>query len=93
MDLKRFIIIACNVGSLLIILEAIGARDMLIMLLLVGLIPGTDIIISPTQMLIVISIMTILMVYLYIISPLVRRIAIDDTRESNLTSRRKLKRV
>lgn len=60
---KKVIVIACLAASLLIFLTTIDFVHGLIMFLMAGIIPGTSIILSGTQMLIIIAILSGLAVY------------------------------
>lgn len=48
--MRKLIITTCLVGSLLIILDSLQASHWLVLLLLAGVIPGTNISISPIDM-------------------------------------------
>ena len=48
--MKKTIIAICLIGSLLILLDTIDFEHSLVLLLFAGVIPGTDIVISPINM-------------------------------------------
>ncbi len=48
--MKKTISIICVIGALLIILDSVSASHWFILLLLAGIIPGTDILIAPVDM-------------------------------------------
>jgi hypothetical protein len=90
--MKRFIIIACNVVSLLIILDVIGAGHMMMMFLFVGIIPGTDNALTPTQMLALMTTLTTLVIARFGVYPILRKIKTAGIKQNQLTARR-LKRA
>jgi hypothetical protein len=49
-DMKKSIIIICFVGALLIILDSLNAANSLVLFLFVGVVPGTNLLISPVDM-------------------------------------------
>lgn len=48
--MKKTIIIASSIGALLIFLDSANVGHGLVLLFLAGIVPGTDILISPTDM-------------------------------------------
>lgn len=50
--MKKTIIVLCLVGSALIILDTINAAESLLLFLFAGIVPGTDIRISPIAMMV-----------------------------------------
>ncbi len=48
--MKKAIIIMCLVGSVLLILDSLNAADSLLFFLFAGIIPGTDVRVSPIDM-------------------------------------------
>ncbi len=56
--MKKAITILALTGSLIIILSSFQFDQVLAMFLLAGLVPGTDIVVSPNQMFVVISLIT-----------------------------------
>lgn len=90
--MKRFIIIVCNVVSLLIILDVIGAGHMMMMFLFVGIIPGTDSALTPAQMLALMTSLATLVIAWFGVFPILRKIKSAGVKQSQLTSRR-LKRA
>ena len=71
--MKKIIIISCTIASLLLILDSIGAGHMIMMFLFVGIIPGTDSALTPTQMLALMSILTSLAIVRIAIMPIIRK--------------------
>ncbi|HMM62471.1 MAG TPA: hypothetical protein PKC86_02835 [Candidatus Saccharibacteria bacterium] len=67
---KKVIVIACLAASLLIFLATINFAHGLIMFLMAGIIPGTNFVLSPTQMLIFMLILTGLFLYRFGFVPL-----------------------
>jgi len=90
--MKRFIIIACNVVSLLIILDVIGAGHMVMMFLFVGIIPGTDSSLTPAQMLALMTSLATLVIAWFGVFPILRKIKASNVKQNQLTARR-LKRA
>ena len=71
--MKKIIIISCTIASLLLILDSIGAGHMIMMFLFVGIIPGTDSALTPTQMLALMSILASLAIVRIAIVPIIRK--------------------
>lgn len=70
---KKVIVIACLVASLLIFLATIDIVHALVMFLMAGVIPGTNIALSATQMLVIMVVLTGLAIYRFGVIPLRRR--------------------
>ena len=49
-SMKKAIIIICTVGALLLILDSMNAANALLLFLFAGIIPGTDLLVSPIDM-------------------------------------------
>lgn len=71
--MKKAIATTCLLGSLIIILMSVKAGDALFMFLMIGLIPGTDIVLSPVAMLEIIALVAGFSVSRLIMPRLVRR--------------------
>jgi len=56
--MKNAIITICLTGSLIVILSAFQAGEAITMFLLAGVIPGTNIVISPSDTLVLIALIT-----------------------------------
>ena len=87
---KKVIIIACLAASLLIFLATIDIVHGLIMFLMAGVIPGTNIALSATQMLVIMAILTGLAAYQFGVIPLRRKLeqqAADKKRAIKPTRR------
>ncbi|MDB5167248.1 MAG: hypothetical protein JWN26_393 [Candidatus Saccharibacteria bacterium] len=48
--MKKSIIIICTVGALMLILDSMNAADSLLLFLFAGIIPGTNLLIAPVDM-------------------------------------------
>jgi hypothetical protein len=87
---RKVIIIACLAASLLIFLDTIDIVHGLVMFLLAGIIPGTNIVLSATQMLVVMIVLTGLAIYRFAVTPLRRKLeqlAADKKRAVKSTRR------
>jgi len=71
--MKRAIIIACTFASLILILDSIAIGRVILMFLCAGIIPGTNIELSPTQMIVVIAILTSLVILRIGLSPFLHK--------------------
>jgi hypothetical protein len=71
--MKKVITIACLIASSLLIFDSMGIWYMLMMFFVVGLIPGTDIIIAPSIMIILIAVLFGVVVGKTFIVPIVRK--------------------
>lgn len=53
--MKKAITIICTIGAMLLILDSVNAAHSLILFLFAGVIPGTNLLVSPTAMMIATS--------------------------------------
>jgi hypothetical protein len=86
--IKKNISIACTIASLILILDSIGIWNMFMMFLFAGIIPGTNIALTPTQMLVLIIILTSIVITKTGVLPLLRKFNLINTKQNKLTIRR-----
>ena len=88
--MKKRLIIAFTVGSALMILDSMNAGQALMMFLFTGIIPGTNVSLSPTIMMIIMSSAAILTSIKLIAQPIKQRyIEIENTQKNQ--NQKKLK--
>jgi hypothetical protein len=85
--MKKKIAIICNVASLIIILYSVGAGYKIMMFLLAGIIPGTNIALSSTQMLILIIVLISAILARVGALPLLHKFNLTNTKRTKLTIR------
>ena len=84
--MKRNTTIILNIASLLIICDAIGIGFKLIVFLFAGVIPFTNITLSPTQMMYLMAISFCLVVSRVGIMPLIKRVLPISTKRIKVSS-------
>ena len=86
--MKKNVTIICLVASLVLILDTIGAWHMFMMFLFVGVIPGTNIALSPTQMIIIIEMLAGAVFMQVCLLPIMDRLGRPTTKPSQRKIRR-----
>lgn len=85
---KKVIVITCLIASLLIFLDTIDIVHGLVMFLLAGVIPGTNIALTPNQMLIFMLVLIALATYRFVAMPLRAKILQQTASKKRPASRR-----
>jgi hypothetical protein len=96
--MRKFIITLCLIGSGLLILQNIGVFNSLLLLMTDGILPGTDTIISPIEMLIIIPTIAVAVLLAFTVPSVVHYISVDRLARQYMlkkkrTQKRRLSRV
>jgi hypothetical protein len=89
--MKKNITIACTAASLLLILDSFGMGYKVMLFLLVGIIPGTNIALSPIEMLVLMTALTSIVITRVGILPLVKKYSVTNVvnaKRSKLTPKK-----
>lgn len=86
--MKKNITIACTIASLLLILDSLGMGYKVMLFLLVGIIPGTNIALTPIEMLILMTALASAVIAQTGILPLLRKYKTVEIKKTKLTARR-----
>jgi hypothetical protein len=83
--MRKIIIIACLIGSFILFLQSTGIEESILLFLMAGIIPGTNIRISSTDMLVATTLFSALIIIFAIVAKIVRYISIDRMARSEYT--------
>lgn len=86
--MKKNITIACTIASFILILDSIGIGYMIMAFLFAGIIPGTNIALTPTQMLVLMIVLASMVITRTGVLPLLRKYKIIETKQTKFTTRR-----
>lgn len=75
--MRKIIIIACLVGSFILFLQSAGVEESILLFLMAGIIPGTNVRISPIDMLVAITLISALVITFTIVRHIARYVSID----------------
>lgn len=88
LDMKKRLAIAFTVGSILMILDSLDAGQALMMFIFTGTLPGTNLSLSPTIMMIIMLSAAIVCSKLFIAQPIKQRIAEIEKSQKSQNSKK-----
>lgn len=89
--MKRNIAIACNIASLILIISSINLGYEIMAFLFAGIVPWTNIVLTSTQMLALMTILTSIVITRIGILPLIKKYTVTsvvNTKRSKLTPKK-----
>ena len=84
--MKKNVTIICILASLILILDSFNAGYALMLFFCIGVIPGTDIILTPTQMLTLITMLTIVVITRVGILPILRKMSLSNIKTKTIAN-------